>query len=127
MPELTFDQNAAWIRRSEADLHAFTNALAERLEQGMPGFVEVDRKKDGFFSHQQHVERLVVHTGDLDYVLNFHGARVETLRARVVRGVVLKREELSLAQWLQGLLQDTAMISAEMQEASQSLHDFLLQ
>ena len=123
----SFDESAAWIRRSQSDMKAFLEALAERLEQGMPGFVEIDRKKDGLFSHHQHLVHLSVHAGEFDYHLNFDGAHVETLRARVVRGVVLKREILPLGAWLQSLLQDTAAISAEMQAASQTLHAFLLQ
>ncbi|MGE0049419.1 MAG: hypothetical protein AB7T01_10870 [Acidithiobacillus sp.] len=125
--DISFDDSAAWIRRSQTDMKAFLEALAERLEQGMPGFVEVDRKKDGLFSHHQHLEHLLVHAGEFDYHLNFNGTHVETLRARVVRNVVLKREILPLADWLKSLLQDTAAISTEMQAASQTLHDFLLQ
>ena len=41
--------------------------------------------------------------------------------------VVLKREVLPLGEWLKALLQETAAISSEMQAASQTLHDFLLQ
>lgn len=125
--DISFDESAAWIRRSQTDMKAFLEALAERLEQGMPGFVEAERKKDGLFSHHQHLVHLLVHAGEFDYHLNFDGTHVETLRARVVRGVVLKRDVLPLAEWLQSLLRDTAGISTEMQAASQTLHEFLLQ
>ncbi|MEL5849541.1 MAG: hypothetical protein U7M05_09285 [Candidatus Igneacidithiobacillus chanchocoensis] len=125
--ESSFDESAAWIRRSTTDLKAFVEALAERLQQSMPGLVEVERRKDGLFSHHQHLAHLVLHAGDFDFHLQFDGTHIETLRARTVRGVVLKRDILPLGEWLQALLQETAAISSEMQAASQTLHDFLLQ
>lgn len=51
---------------------------------------------------------------------------MHTQRARVVGGVILKRDELSLAGWMESLLAALFSQSGELQRASQSLHDFLM-
>ncbi|WP_163098012.1 hypothetical protein GL267_008420 [Acidithiobacillus ferrianus] len=121
-----FEQNTAWIRRAQTDMKAFLEGLATRLEGDMPGLVEIDRKKDGFFAKTSHVEGITIHTENNDYFLKQAGAHLSTVRAKVVRGVVLKHENLPLSTWLESLAKDLADLSGEMQGASRALHDFLM-
>ena len=120
------DLQAAWIRRSNADLHAFLEGLAVRLESDLPGQVEVLRKRDGLFAKTSHVERITVRTEDAQYLLEKQASGVRTQRARVVGGVILKHDELSLQAWMEGLLAALFAQSGELQQASQSLHDYLM-
>jgi hypothetical protein len=121
-----FDQNTAWIRRAQADMTAFLEGLATRLEGDMPGLVEVERKADGLFAKNSHIEAITIHTGNNDYFLKRDGAHISTVRAKTVRGIVLKHEDLSLSVWLESLVSDLADLSGEMQGASNTLHDFLM-
>jgi len=121
-----FDQSTAWIRRAQTDMKAFVEGLAARLEGDMPGLVEVERKKDGFFAKTSHVQSITVHTDNNDYLLKHDGAHLSTVRAKTVRGVVLKHEDLPLAAWLESLVKDLDDLSGAMQGASSTLHDFLM-
>lgn len=121
-----FDISLAWMRRVHTDLRVFVEGLAVRLESDLPGLVEVERKRDGLFSKTNHVRSLLVRADSDHYYLERDGARVLAVRSRKVRGVVLKREELPLAEWLQSLLQAIDALSGEMQQGSQALRDFLL-
>ena len=120
------DLQAAWIRRSSADIQAFVEGLAVRLEGDLPGQVDVVRKRDGLFAKTSHVQSITVRTEEFHYLLDKQSSGVRTQRARVVGGVILKRDELSLAEWMQSLLAALFSQSGELQRASQSLHDFLM-
>ena len=56
------DLQAAWIRRSSADIQAFVEGLAARLEGDLPGQVDVVRKRDGLFAKTSHVQSITVRT-----------------------------------------------------------------
>lgn len=120
-----FDLQAAWIRRAETDLHAFLEALATRLEQALPGRVQVDRKRDGLFKANKHVVGVVVQTDGGRYVLDARSPHVQTSRQHEVRGVVVKNETLPLDLWLQSLENELRTLSASMGNARGILHDFL--
>ncbi|APZ43254.1 hypothetical protein [Acidihalobacter ferrooxydans] len=121
-----FDQCTAWIRRAQGDMKAFVEGLAARLEGDLPGMVEVERKKDGLFAKTHHVQAIRIHTDNNDYLLRHEGAHFSTVRAKTVRGVVLKHEDLPLTAWLESLMKDLGDLSGEMQGASTALHDFLM-
>ncbi len=121
----SFDLHAAWIRRAETDLHAFLEALATRLEQALPGRVQVDRRRDGLFKANKHVAGVVVQTDNGRYVLDAHTPHVQTSRQHEVRGVVVKNETLPLDLWLQSLENDLRILSGSMENARGILHDFL--
>lgn len=121
----SFDLHAAWIRRAETDLHAFLEALATRLEQALPGRVQVDRKRDGLFKANKHVAGVVVQTDGGRYVLDARTPRLETSRQHEVRGVVVKNEILPLDLWLQSLENDLRALSGTMENTRGVLHDFL--
>ncbi|MCF3946409.1 hypothetical protein AiwAL_00490 [Acidiphilium sp. AL] len=120
------DLHAAFMRRASADQPAFIEALAIRLEQALPGRVHVERKKDGLFSKTAHIRAIGVDTGDAQYILEQDHGVLRALRARGTHGVVLKREILTVAQWLDGLNEALARLSDEADGAHRVLHDFLM-
>jgi hypothetical protein len=72
------------------------------------------------------VHSIVVRTETFHYMLDKQPSGVRTVRARVVGGVILKRDDMSLAAWMENLLAELFAQSGELQRASQSLHDFLM-
>lgn len=122
----TFDLQAAWIRKSQGDIKAFFEALAASLEAGFPGQVEVRRKKDGIFSKTSHVEGLSIRTQNYQFHLEREGAGLRAIRAREVRGVVLKRDDLAIGEWLESLTRELAGVSGDLVKTRDALHDFLM-
>jgi hypothetical protein len=96
------DLIAASLRASHGDLDAFTAALAGKLEQALPGRVQVERRRSGMFGPKA-ITRITVNAGDSRLMLNRTGATVETLRARVSGGIVLKTEPLPADNWFREL------------------------
>jgi hypothetical protein len=120
------DLHAAFMRRAAADQPAFLEALAIRLEQALPGRVQVVRKKDGLFSKTAHVRAITVDTGDARYGLENEAGLLQASRARGTHGVVLKRDTLTVPQWLDELSAALAKLSSDAEGAHRVLHDFLM-
>ncbi len=118
--EISVDLLAASLRASSSDLKTFVEVLAEKLEDALPGRVQVGRKPTRFLGKQKRVERLQCELGDQRYLLVARDGVVEARRATAVRGVVLKTEELPLGEWLDALahaLADEARTSEQAQLA----------
>jgi hypothetical protein len=93
-----FEALAASLRADAADLPTFVEALAVKLEGALPGRCEVERRAKKLFSHDRVVRNLAVSLGDWRYRLGADGSgAVEASRAKVVRGIVLRNEQLALA------------------------------
>jgi hypothetical protein len=121
-----FDLHAAFLRRAEKDIKSFLEAFATRMEQSLPGQVEVHRKKDSLFSKTQHVVAITIHLGSNRFVLDNSGTGLHLSRCEEVRGIVLKNEELQLPQWLASLNKELEAMSANMTGTQGLLHDFLM-
>ncbi|MHB1566180.1 MAG: hypothetical protein ACYCXG_05635 [Acidiferrobacter sp.] len=121
----SFDLHAAWVRRSEADLQAFLEGLATRLEQSLPGHVEVNRQRESLLHARRHVASITIRTDNGHYMLAAKSGDVHTARQHEVRGVVVRTETLPLADWLAALEADLKRISGTLASASGVLHDFL--
>jgi len=121
-----FDLHAAFLRRAQGDIKAFLEAFAARLEQALPGQVEVRRKKDSFFAKTQHVVGMTVHLGSDRFVLENAMGALHVSRCREVGGVVLKNETMQLQDWLWALSRELSSASEGMTGASGVLHDFLM-
>src|SRR5579862_283651 len=81
------------------------DALAVRLEEALPGAAAVKRRRvGGFRSKRVEVERIAVDLGDLRFELNQSGAGIACARAKVVRGIALKRDELPMREWIAELV-----------------------
>ena len=120
------DLHAAFMRRAAADQPAFIEALAARLEQALPGFVRIEHKKDGLFAKIAHVHTISVDTGAAQYVLEQDHGVLHASCAQGTHGVILKREALTVPQWLDGLNMALDALSDEAKGAHRVLHDFLM-
>ena len=120
-----FDLLAASLRSSGSDLDVFVEVLADKLEQALPGRVVVERRALRRFSKVKRVARVEVVLGDNRYSVVARNGVLETRRAKAVRGVVLKTEELPLEGWLEALGRELA-VEAEAGEQSRMALDDLL-
>jgi len=121
-----FETLAASLRADAADLPSFIEALAVKLEGALPGHCEVDRRARKLFSHDKVVRALVVSVGDWRYKLQSDGSgNVETARAKAVRGIVLKNEQLPLSDWITGLARDLSAEAATSEQARIALERLL--
>ncbi len=111
-----FDLPAAALRADGADLAMSVEVLASRLEQALPQIALVERRRvGGFRSKQRAVQRIAVPLGDEQFELRSTGPAVQCTRHKVVRGITLKREELSMADWIDELIAAVAR-TAEVSE-----------
>lgn len=119
------EQLAASLRASSSDLRVFVEVLADKLEQALPGRVQVGRRAVRLLSKEKRVERLQCQLGDQRYLLTARGGSVDTRRATAVRDIVLKTEELPLEQWLEALARDLAAEAQTNERARLALQTLL--
>ena len=100
-PGLDFELVAASLRADASDLGTFVEALAVKLEQALPNGVRVDRR-GGLFGAKK-VRMISVDAGDTRLRLDRDGAAVNTSRARLSGGIVLKTEQIDIDEWLREL------------------------
>ena len=117
-PGLDIELVTASLRADASDLGAFVEALAVKLEQALPNGVRVDRR-GGLFGAKK-VRQISVDAGDTRLRLDRDGATVDTSRARLSGGIVLKTERVEIDEWLRELgraLAEQARRSAVTREA----------
>jgi len=116
------DLLAASLRADTGDLGAFVESLAVKLEDAIPERVRVDRRRSGLRGPKL-VRQIVVDLGDQRLELRY-GSNLETRRAKLSGGIVLKSEELDTEAWLAalgGALADEARRSETTRQALQRL------
>jgi len=100
-----FELLAASLRADSSDLEAFLPSLAAKLCNALPDQVDVER---GGLLGRGRIRCIRVFVGEHRYELRRDRGRVQPSRARVVRGIVLKTEELALDEWIDALSRDLA-------------------
>ena len=123
--EIDVELVAASLRASSSDLKAFVEVLAEKLERALPGRVQVERRSTRFLAKEKLVDRIQCQLGDARYVLSTRNG-LEAQRAKAVRGVVLKTEQLSLDDWLGALAHDLAAEAETNEHAQLALQQLLV-
>ncbi len=123
------DLVAAAIRADTADLDSYHRVLSSTVSGLLPvGMVEVDRErsmKDRMAGREGRATSIRIRLGDLTLELvTRHGGLVATA-AREVRGVVISRQEISVAEWTQLLAQHLAKLAAESSDARTALAKLL--
>ena len=118
MAEDSFDLDAAGLRADGADLASYIEVLARKLEDALPGQTEVRRRSKGFLSREKVVDTIEVRLGEFRYTIARDG---QAARAKEVRGVVIKREELGLEAWVGGLAGELRELAAGSAEARAAL------
>ena len=97
------DLVAAALRADLQDSRTFLEALAVRLEGGLPGIARVQRKRAGFLSRDRVVQRIEVTLGDDRFACELAPQGVTAERVHVVRGIALKRETVPVERWIEEL------------------------
>lgn len=104
---------------------AFSEILAKKLEEAVPGFVRVERQ-GGLFQKNPPVRRLMVTFEPWQYVLENQRGRVSTSRVKMVRGVSIKTEPMDLNPWIDAISQELVQVASHEAAARETLERFLL-
>jgi hypothetical protein len=107
-----FELLAASLRADARDLDVFFDALAGKLASAFPESTTVEREG---FRGRGRVRSVSVELGEHRYEVERTKGGATSTRARAVRGIVLKNEELPLDEWIGELSRDLAE-SAEQSE-----------
>ena len=123
------DLVAAAIRADTADLDSYHRVLSATVSDLLPvGMVEVDRErtmKDRMAGREGRATSIRIRLGDRTLeLITSHGRLVATV-AREVRGVVISRQEISVAEWTQLLAQYLAQLAAQSADARIALAKLL--
>ena len=118
---------AASLRADSSDTKAFLEALATKLEGSLPDRTTVTRHSS-LFSREHPVKEIAVVLGDYQYRIGRERqGPIIAQRAKVVRGIVLKTEQIPLEQWIEELAGELAQVAASSAQARSALERFLLQ
>jgi hypothetical protein len=117
------DLLAASLRADTNDTAVFLQALAAKLEDALPGQVEVERK-GRLFGGPKRVRRIQVRIGDAHYEIEGNGA-VSARRRSVVRGIALKSEDLGLEAWIDALSGDLHALAQRSEQGRLALERLL--
>jgi hypothetical protein len=101
----SFDLVAASLRADTADLDVFFPVLADKLSEAIPDRVHLQRA--GLMGRGA-VREVAVKLENHTYRLSRDGQGLTASRARIVRGIVLQNEQLSLDEWIDALSRDLA-------------------
>src|SRR5438132_14413973 len=107
---LQVEMLAASLRSDTTDVKAFMEALAAKLSGSLPNQTTVTRHSS-LFSREHPVKEIAVTMGDYQYRINKERqGPLITQRAKVVRGIVLKTEQIPMEQWIEELAQALAQV-----------------
>jgi hypothetical protein len=124
--EEAFDLPAAALRADRGELESSLGVLASTLEQALPRFVAVERRKvGGFRSKRTEVKRIVATLGDERFELVAADQGLQCTRNKVVRGITLSHEELATSAWVAALLEAVGR-TAEVTERDRAALEGLL-
>jgi hypothetical protein len=116
----------ASLRAGAADAHLFLQALDAKLEGALPGQVTVERH-GGLFSRAHPVKTIALELGEHRYRIAEAGhGRPRAQRTRVVRGIALKTDELSVEEWLSSLAHELSDLAQSSERAREALERLLL-
>jgi hypothetical protein len=125
MSEYRIDLAASSLRADATDSQALAEALATKLSEALPDQTRASRQGGRFRSRDKRLVRLEVELGDETFVLSLSGQRTETIVAKTVRGVVIKRQELALDAWLDALSEALSAEAERSETARVSLERLL--
>ena len=118
---------AASLRADSTDNKAFLEALATKLAGSLPNQTTVIRQSS-VFSREHPVREITVLMGDYQYRIGREKqGPIVTQRAKTVRGIVLKTEQIPVELWINELAGALAEEAAHSAQARDSLERFLLQ
>lgn len=116
---------AAALRADTSDLDAYHRALSSSIGGLLPeGLVEVDRQRsmsDRLAGRPGTATAIRLHLGDKTLELaSRHGGLVATI-AQDVRGVIISKKEVPVAEWVQALAAYLAALASDSAAAREAL------
>ncbi|HLX41231.1 MAG TPA: hypothetical protein VKR42_11915 [Ktedonobacteraceae bacterium] len=127
MEPMQVEMFAASLRADSTDIKAFMEALAVKLQGSLPNQTTVARQS-GLFAKEHPVREIAVTLGDYQYrIAREKQGPIITQRAKVVRGIVLKTDQIPLEQWINELATSLAEEASNSASAHAALERFLLQ
>jgi hypothetical protein len=114
MASTDLDLLAASFRADSADVDAFVEGLAVKLEQAMPGRARVYRWRRGFRGPKR-VQKIVLDSGDRRLELRLSKGVIEASTSRLSGGIVLKTAPVSVDEWIAAL---SEAVAAEAQRSA---------
>jgi prefoldin subunit 5 len=122
---MDFDLAASSLRADGADIPAFIETLAAKLEAALPQRTRVQRQAKRMFSKDKRVQGIEVSMGENAYTLSLRGDVAQGRRAKTVRGIAIKSEELTLDAWLQALTAELADEAQRSEASRRALQELL--
>jgi len=119
--DFAFDLDAAGLRADGADLLVGIEVLARKLEGALPQATRVQRRSKRLFGGDKVVQSVEVRLGGTRYGLQVDGHDVSADRQQEVRGVVIKRQSLELADWIDTLIAELREQAADSAQARSAL------
>ncbi len=117
---------AASLRADYTDVKAFLEALAVKLEGSLPNNTTVTRHSS-LFSREHPVKEITVSLGEYQYRIGKERqGPLVAQRAKVVRSIVLKTEQIPVEQWIEELAEALAQYAAHSAQARAALERFLI-
>jgi hypothetical protein len=116
---------AASLRADNSDLDAYHSVLSRTIGDLLPaGMVEVERERslsDRMAGRSGRATAISLHLGERTLELRAVRGRLVATAAQEVRGVVISRREITVAEWAQLLANYLAAIARESAEAREAL------
>jgi hypothetical protein len=119
-----FDLNAAGLRADGADFAGALEVLAAKLEDALGSLTRVQRKRK-LLGKPGPVSQIDVRIGDCRYSVCPSSSGPNASRLREVGGIAIKRETLSIDDWLAALTRDLETEAQRSAEARASLDRLL--
>ena len=123
---LQVEMFAASLRADTTDLNVFMEVLASKLAGSLPNQTQVTRHSS-LFAREHPVKEILVTLGDYQYrIARERQGPLLTSRAKVVRGIVLKTDQIPMEQWINELAESLAYEATRSAQAHTALERFLL-
>jgi hypothetical protein len=120
---------AAALRADSSDLDSYHRVLSNTLGEMLPAeMVEVDRDRslsDRMAGRPGTATAIRLHLGDATLELVTRKGRLVATSAQEVRGVVISKKEIAVADWVRQLAEFVSRAASESAEARQALGKLL--
>lgn len=115
---------AASVKLDSNGARSALETLAKMLEAAVPERITVNRR-GWFLSKERPISELSVKFDEFQYQLLVESGCVTARSMKLVRGVALKTNELSIEECIQAVLQELSALAARNASARAALEEFL--
>jgi len=116
---------AAMLRCDGAEAGDLLDLLGAKLEDAVPGRVEV-RRRGGLFTRRKTVEAIAVTFSDVRYTIVREKHGPVATRAKIVRGVQIASREIPVSEWTAEVARDLGRLGAANADARSALAKWVL-